>query len=197
MMAGFRRWPARLYWTWRIWLWERERRRRRGALRLVLLLLVLASLAGGIALWLAGPPGASAEVTGPAGVTDGDTVTVGGRVIRLDGIDAPELRQSCLRSDGSAWPCGQMAAAALATRLGGEAVRCRLVGTDRFDRALGLCRAGGDDINAWLVREGWAVAYTRYSWRYLPQQAIAWWEGRGIWQGSFQHPEEWRRANPR
>lgn len=98
---------------------------------------------------------------------------------------------------GVAWPCGRMAAAALATALRGQPVRCRLLGEDRFGRALGRCWAGGDEINAWLVREGWAVAYTRYSWRYLPQQALAWWEGRGIWQGGFEAPEDWRRANQR
>lgn len=162
-----------------------------------MLLLALTGLLaiGGVALVLFDRPGSASEVSGPAAVTDADTLAVGGRVIRLDGLDAPELRQTCRRADGGVWPCGQMAAAALALRLRGESVRCRLLGTDRFNRALGRCRAGGDEINAWLVREGWAVAYTRYSWRYLPQQAMAWWEGRGLWQGSFEAPEDWRRAN--
>ena len=157
--------------------------------------LVVALGAGGVALVLSDRPGAATEVAGPAGVTDADTLSVGGRIIRLDGLDAPETRQSCRRADGSPWPCGRMATAALALRLRGESVSCRLLGTDRFGRALGRCWAGGEEINAWLVREGWAVAYTRYSWRYLPQQAMAWWEGRGLWQGSFDTPEHWRRVN--
>lgn len=195
MMAGLRRWRGRLYWRWRLrWLprlfppWRRRPRR-------LLALLAAVLVAGSVALFLFDRSGAASELAGPAGVTDADTLTIGGRAIRLDGLDAPELRQTCRRADGAAWPCGQMAAAALAVRLRGEEVRCRLLGEDRFGRALGRCQAGGEEINAWLVREGWAVAYTRYSWRYLPQQAQAWWAGRGIWQGSFEAPEEWRSAN--
>ena len=195
MMAGFRRWRARLSWRWRLrWLprlfpcWRPRPRR-------LLALLVAALALGGAALLLFDRPGTATEVGGAADVTDADTLSVAGRVIRLDGLDAPELRQTCRRADGAAWPCGQMAAAALSLRLQGGAVRCRLAGEDRYGRALGRCWAGGEEINAWLVREGWAVAYTRYSWRYLPQQALAWWEGRGIWQGSFETPEEWRRVN--
>lgn len=200
MMTGFRRWRARAYWRWRIWRWERGRRRARlfRSVRGWLVGLAVVGLLGGLAVWLLsedGPPGV--ELAGLAGVTDGDTLSIGGRVIRLDAVDAPELRQACRRADGSPWPCGQMAAEALALRLRGEPVVCRVSGSDRYGRSLGRCWAGGEDINAWLVREGWAVAYTRYSWRYLPQQALAWWEGRGLWQGSFDHPEDWRRANPR
>jgi endonuclease YncB( thermonuclease family) len=200
MMTGFRRWRARLYWKWRFGLWPSRRwaRRppRRGPAALLLLLVGLLS-AGGFALVLLDSSAPATEVAGPAQVADADTIAVAGRIIRLHGVDAAELRQTCRRQDSSAWPCGQMAAAALALRLGGETVRCRLLGTDRFHRALGRCWAGGDEINAWLVREGWAVAYTRYSWRYLPQQAMAWWEGRGLWQGSFDTPEEWRRSHRR
>ena len=201
MMAGFRRWRARLYWRWRYGLWPAERRgwrpRRRVRGGVMLLLLVGALGAGAAWLWVTGSSRLAVEIAGAAGVTDADTLVVSGRIVRLDGIDAPELRQTCRLADGSPWPCGQMAAAALTLRLRGAAVRCRLSGADRYGRALGRCWAGEDEINAWLVREGWAVAYTRYSWRYLPQQALAWWEGRGLWQGSFQHPEDWRRANPR
>lgn len=201
MMTGFRRWRARLYWKWRYGLWPAERRgwrpRRRGRGVVVLLLLVVALGVGAGLLWLADGSPSAAEVAGPAGVTDADTIAVGGRIIRLHGLDAPELSQTCRRADGTAWPCGQMAAAALALRLRGEPVVCRVSGRDRYGRSLGRCWAGDDDINAWLVREGWAVAYTRYSWHYLPQQALAWWDGRGLWQGSFQHPEDWRRANAR
>jgi endonuclease YncB( thermonuclease family) len=197
MMAGFRRWRARLAWKLRYGPLPSERRRwgprRRLRPGMLLLALVGLLLAGGLALFLSEGPDAAGEVAGTAVVTDADTLTVGGLIIRLHGLDAPELRQTCRRADGSPWPCGREATAALAQRLRGGTVRCRLLGTDRFGRALGRCWAGGEEINAWLVREGWAVAYTRYSWRYLPQQALAWWEGRGIWQGGFEAPEEWRR----
>lgn len=196
MMSGMRgRW-ARLYWRLRLWRWQAGEawRRWRQRRRLLALLMLLAGGAGWL-FWQGEE--AEGEIAGPATATDADTLVVGGRVVRLYGVDAPELRQTCRRQDGSPWPCGQMAAAALSLHLGGRPVLCRLSGNDRFGRALGRCWAEGEEINAWLVREGWAVAYTRYSWRYLPQQALAWWQGRGIWQGEFDTPEAWRRANPR
>lgn len=142
----------------------------------------------------AGP--ARVDLRGPAGVTDADSLLVDGRAVRLEGLDAPEARQTCTRQ-GAAWPCGQDASAALRLFIGPREVACEARGEDRFGRTLGRCWAGREEINAWLVREGWAVAYTRYSWRYLPQQVLAWWEGRGLWQGSFEAPEDWRRAQQR
>jgi endonuclease YncB( thermonuclease family) len=160
--------------------------------------LVLALLAGAAALaGLDGPPGTHrGDLTGPATVVDADTLVVAGQRVRLDAADAPELRQTCVRG-GVTWPCGRDAAQALRQRIGTRDVRCEPRGRDRFDRVLASCRVGGDDIGAWLVGEGLAVAYTRYSWRYLPQEAAARWHGRGMWGGDFDRPEDWRRGNPR
>jgi endonuclease YncB( thermonuclease family) len=160
--------------------------------------LVLALLAGAAALvGLDGPPGTDRrDLIGPATVVDADTLLVAGQRVRLDAADAPEMRQACERG-GVSWSCGRDAAEALRRFIGGRALHCEPRGRDRFDRVLALCRAGGDDIAAWLVSEGLAVAYTRYSWRYLPQEAVARWHGRGMWGGDFDRPEDWRRANPR
>ncbi|PWS35855.1 nuclease [Falsiroseomonas bella] len=169
------------------------RRRRRLILGLVLALLAgAAGLAG-----LDGPQGSARhDLVGPATVVDADTLVVSGQRVRLDAADAPELRQSCERG-GVSWPCGRDAAQALRQFIGTRDLRCETHGRDRFDRVLALCRAGGEDIAAWLVSEGLAVAYTRYSWRYLPQEAAARWHGRGMWGGDFDRPEDWRRAHPR
>jgi endonuclease YncB( thermonuclease family) len=168
-----------------------SRRLRRGVLPLLLALLGLG------AAWLSDllPWPAGADLSGPAAVVDGDTLQVEGERVRLMGVDAPESRQSCER-DRATWPCGAEATAALRRFLQGREVRCTLEEErDRYGRALGRCRAGEEDIGAWLVRRGLAVAYTDYSYRYLPQELLARWEGQGLWAGSFERPAEWRRRN--
>jgi endonuclease YncB( thermonuclease family) len=129
-------------------------------------------------------------------VVDADTLVVAGARVRLDAADAPEARQICERG-GVAWACGRDAAEALRHFIGGRDVRCERRGRDRFDRVLALCRVGSEDIGAWLVGEGLAVAYTRYSLRYVPQEWLARLRGRGIWGGQFENPEDWRRRHPR
>jgi endonuclease YncB( thermonuclease family) len=171
---------------------------RRWRPRRILIGLVLALLAGGAALvGLDGTPGSRrADLIGRPTVVDADTLVVAGARVRLDAADAPEARQTCERG-GITWACGRDATEALRQFIGGREVRCEPRGRDRFDRVLGLCRVGTEDIGAWLVSEGLAVAYTRYSLRYLPQEWVARWHGRGMWGGRFERPEDWRRVNPR
>jgi endonuclease YncB( thermonuclease family) len=71
---------------------------------------------------LAGRP-AFADVTGPATVIDGDTIVVAGERIRLEGIDAPELRQNCT-AYGQQWACGRTSAEWLQEHLNGRNVEC-------------------------------------------------------------------------
>lgn len=141
-------------------------------------------------------PPARADFGGVALVHDADTLTIAGRRVRLDGVDAPETRQSCERS-GFTWPCGVDATVALQGFLRGQALRCTDNGRDQYGRVLAHCWAGEQDVGAWLVREGWAVAYTRYSDRYVAEENAARRDGRGLWGGRFETPEEWRRRNPR
>jgi endonuclease YncB( thermonuclease family) len=175
-------------------------RRRRPIPRLLRNVALLAMIGAGFLLFLLprqgeGPPSV-AGLAGHAVVIDGDTILLNGQRVRLEGLDAPESAQVCERS-GVPWPCGADATLALRLRLEGREVRCADLGRDRFGRILGQCWVGEEDVGAWLVREGWAVAYTRYSWRYLPQEIAARWDGRGLWGGRFENPEDWRRRNPR
>ncbi|MDW8314436.1 MAG: thermonuclease family protein [Rhodovarius sp.] len=138
-----------------------------------------------------------ARLAGPAEVVDADTILLAGRLVRLEAIDAPERRQPCWRADGSPWACGEAAAEALTAFLRERPVVCTLQGSDRFARLVGRCEADGEDIQAWLVREGWALAYSRYSDRYRPEEEEARRQGPGMWQGPFDPPEEWRRREGR
>lgn len=126
---------------------------------------------------------------------DGDTIEIAGKRIRLYGIDAPESRQTCIR-DAKTSRCGQEAALALSNRVGSEVVVCDDRGRDRYRRVIAVCRLGGragPDINAWMVEEGWALAYRRYSRDYVKEEGTAEAAKRGLWSGTFEEPWEWRR----
>ena len=107
------------------------------------------------------------ELTGVASIIDGDTLEIHGKRIRLHGIDTPESRQTCLDSAGKPWRCGQKAALALADRVGRRTVRCEGKKHDRYKRLIAVCYQDKIDLNAWLVSEGWAVAYRKYSEDYV------------------------------
>ena len=132
-----------------------------------------------------------ADVTGPATVIDGDTIVVAGERIRLQGIDAPELQQTCT-AYGQPWACGRTSAEWLRERLNGRPVECVGHARDRYQRLLAVCYVGGEDQNERIVREGWALAYRRYSADYVQPEAEAKRAGAGIWRGEFTPPWEWR-----
>jgi len=136
---------------------------------------------------------AHAEIVGRASVIDGDTIEIHGQRIRLFGIDAPESAQLCLAEDRR-WRCGQQAALALDERIAGRPVACTEKDRDRYGRIVAVCRAGDLDINAWLVAEGWALAYRRYSTDYVDEEAAAGAARKGVWRGTFVPPWDWRRG---
>ena len=149
--------------------------------------LALALLA--LCVLMAAPAPAFADITGRATVIDGDTIEVRGERIRLDALDAPESAQLC-EADGKRWRCGQQAALNLADRIGTRNVTC--AGT--YGRTLAICYVGDLDLNGWLVSEGWALAYRRYSTEYVGLEEAAQAAQRGMWRGRFVAPWEWRRG---
>lgn len=138
-------------------------------------------------------PAVAEDLSGRATVVDGDTLDIAGSRIRLFGIDAPERSQLCEIGQVS-WPCGRNAEAILAGATRGRDVDCRGNGRDRYGRLLAVCYVGGESLNARMVRDGWALAYRRYSLAYVGEEAEARAAGRGVWQGPFIEPWEWRSA---
>lgn len=135
-----------------------------------------------------------ADVSGSLTVTDGDTLKMNNGVsIRLNGIDAPESGQNCYENS-KAWRCGQSATRALKDRIKGSAISCKEVDRDRYGRIVADCWVGNTNLNAWLVSEGWALAYRRYSMAYVDEEALAKASGKGIWRGEFVKPWDWRRG---
>lgn len=133
-------------------------------------------------------------IAGRGSVIDGDTLDVYGVRIRLEGIDAPESSQRC-GSAGNEWPCGHEAARALSDWLGDRTVSCRTLGQDRYQRILARCFVDTEDIQAWLVLNGWALAYRQYSTDYVAAEEVAQSRRSGLWKDEFTPPWEWRGPN--
>ena len=134
-----------------------------------------------------------ADITGKPRVIDGDTIEIHGQRIRLHGIDAPELDQTC-KVDDRIIQCGEIAKAALMDLVFLSAVTCKAEDEDRYGRIVATCYVGGFDLGRVIVKRGWALAYRRYSTRYVQIEAEAEQAGRGMWQGEFVPPWEWRRG---
>jgi len=143
--------------------------------------------------WTAKP---GSPLIGRARVLDGDSLEISGARIRLQGIDAPEWKQTCVDPKGQAWPCGQAAAREVQSHIGGRELTCARHGVDRYNRILATCSApDGSDVNAWIVRQGWALA-SGDAGSYRSEQHEAEAAKRGIWAGTFLSPREWRRRHP-
>ena len=65
---------------------------------------------------------------------------------------------------------------------------------DRYGRLIAVCYVHGKDLNAMMVREGWALAYRDYSDKYVPQEKVARAASKAIWAMQFVPPWEWRRS---
>ena len=114
----------------------------------------------------------------------------------MAGIDAPtESDQTCKCTDGANYPCGEESTQALKQRIGTSAIRCEYTSRDRYRRLLGTCYLGAEDLSAWMVRHGWALAYREYSERYVQEEALAKEEKAGLWAGTFEKPWDWRKKD--
>ena len=135
------------------------------------------------------------EYFGVPRVVDGDTLVVGATKVRLEGIDAPETDQICLNGRGDHWTCGIEARDRLQAHIEGQAVFCLSNSIDVYQRSLAKCSLEGEDLNGWMIREGWAIAYLKYSSAYQQIEDDARVNQRGLWQGAFIAPWDWRHKN--
>ena len=135
------------------------------------------------------------EISGLAFISDGDTIKILDNRIRLHGIDAPEKKQKCTKKK-KLYNCGLVATAALVKKINKNLVKCLVEKKkDKYNRYIGVCFVRNKNLNKWMVRNGHAVAYRRYSKDYVLDEKFAKSNKLGLWSGTFLKPEKWRKLN--
>ncbi|WP_439925272.1 thermonuclease family protein [Nitrobacter sp. JJSN] len=138
-------------------------------------------------------PALAETIIGQASVIDGDTLEIHGQRIRLSGIDAPESSQLCRGDDSLQYRCGAKAANELDEHIAGRLISCEGVGKDQYGRVVAVCSIDGEDVASWLVSNGLAFDWPRYSkGKYAGAQKEAERAGRGVWAGSYVVPWAYR-----
>ena len=146
------------------------------------------------------------EISGVAEIIDGDTVYINNDKFRLEGIDAPEMRQQCKKESLKIssiigftfykdYNCGKISKEKLISKINGSEIKCIFTTKDKYKRYIATCFKGKTNLNQWMVRNGLAVAYRRYSKKYVPDEDFAKENKLGLWQGKFMNPEKWRKLN--
>lgn len=136
-------------------------------------------------------------IYGSARVINGDTLEIYGKYFQLFGIDAPESNQTCANRQGRSYNCGREAAMWLKNWIGNGELECHVLQQDTKGNMVGTCSYGPYDLGAALVNAGWAVAYIKYTDIYYPYEMQAQQNRRGLWQGTFYKPWDWRKLQSR
>ena len=127
-------------------------------------------------------------------ITDGDTIRINGEKIRFSGIDTPELRQTCLKQ-GIKAPCGITAKQILIDKIADNKIVCIREGKDQYKRTLAECFVKDFSLSSFLVREGYAFAYRKYSKKFVNDEDYARKNNLGMWSMRFEYPWDWRKKN--
>ena len=125
-------------------------------------------------------------------VIDGDTIKIGNEKIRFSGIDAPELNQDCFKN-GKKILCGVLAKKALLKKIGNKVPKCIIEGKDIYKRILAECFVNGDSLSKFLVRNGYAFAYRKYSKKFIEDEEFARKNKLGLWSMRFEYPWKFRK----
>jgi len=135
-------------------------------------------------------------VSGQVRVVDGDTIDIGGERVRLEGIDTPEQSQTCPRRGSGTWHCGRKATKALKKLINGQSVLCQGQERGKYGRLIATCFVNDKNINAQMVRDGYAWAFVKCSTSYVDEERIARRKRIGIWSGQRAEPP-WRYRSRR
>lgn len=139
------------------------------------------------------------SVEGMPRVISGSVLLVNGLYIKLLGIEAPDPQQTCSNRYGGGYYCGQEAILWVQNWLNNRPVKCHILGEVINQWATGICFVDGYqyDVAAVTTNAGWAVAYTKNTDVYIPYEQQAAEKKRGLWQGSFYKPWDWRKIQNR
>ena len=130
----------------------------------------------------------------PLIVTDGDTIRIGDERIRFSGIDAPEIKQTCIYQEIE-FKCGEFSKNLLIEKISNQEVSCIIESKDQYGRTLAECFVGKESLSSYLVREGYAFAYRKYSDKFIPDEEYAQSKGNGMWSMEFLFPWDFRKKN--
>ena len=133
-------------------------------------------------------------IIGKAIVIDGDTIHIKSNKIRLHGIDAPETNQTC-KVDNQDWFCGKQSTKELKKLISNQEVKCTTNDVDIYNRFVAICYVNEININQWMVKSGWAIAYRYYSTDYIIEEKYARDNKLGIWKSEFMKPYAYRQQN--
>ena len=136
----------------------------------------------------------SKTILGKAKIIDGDTIHIKSNKIRLHGIDAPETKQTC-KIDNQDWYCGKQSTKELKNLIKNQKVECNVNDVDRYNRYVAICYVNEININQWMVKNGWAIAYRYYSKDYIVEEKYANDNKLGIRKSEFIEPYAYRRQN--
>ena len=126
-------------------------------------------------------------------VIDGDTIHIGKLKYRFFGIDAPEIKQIC-EKDNTKIQCGVIAKSVLQNKIADKIPKCIVKDKDRYQRLVAECFIGKESLSRFMVREGYAVAYSQYSKNFIEDEKYAKENKLGIWSMNFQVPSEYRKS---
>ena len=124
-------------------------------------------------------------------IIDGDTIVLNGEKVRFSGIDAPELKQTCIQNDEKV-ECGLSAKMLLVKKIGNNIPKCISEGKDIYKRTLAECFVNGKSLSKFLIRNGYAFAYRKYSKKFIKDEEIAKTKKIGMWSMIFQYPWDFR-----
>ncbi len=137
------------------------------------------------------PAVTKAEISGIPIVIDGETLELGGERFRLYGIDAPDRRQKC-EIRGRDYDCGHVSKTALMDLVAGVEIRCVARPSAAAGDRRAICTANGYDLAEGMIHTGWALAMRRDGGKYLRIERRAERARRGLWQGTFVPPWDWK-----
>ena len=126
-------------------------------------------------------------------VIDGDTIHIGKLKYRFFGIDAPEIKQIC-EKDNTKIQCGVIAKSVLQNKIADKIPECVVKDKDRYQRLVAECFVGKESLSRFMVREGYAVAYSQYSKDFVEDEKYAKENKLGIWSMNFQMPSDYRKS---
>ena len=125
-------------------------------------------------------------------IVDGDTIVLNGEKIRFFGIDAPEIDQECIKK-GKIIKCGLLSKKALEDKIGDNTLLCTKKGTDKYKRTLAECFVNNVSLSKFLVANGYAFAYKKYSKQYIYHEKRAKILKIGLWGMTFEFPWKFRK----